>query len=133
MCPVDLSPSAFACLSRHPLSEMARLDEHEAIIEQREGLWSGDALIPPVDAYRRIGAVERRHEWLHLRTHDEAVDRTPPGSRAVRIKQAVLIVGRMLRPLDDEILPSRSAHLQIELPAYREHSIPDRFCLELPT
>ena len=68
-------------------------------------------------ADRRIGAIQRRHPRLCLRADDKPVNRTPPRLRVLRIGEIVFVVRRMLRVFDDEVLPARSAHREIEFSA----------------
>ena len=48
--------------------------DHEAVVEQREGLQRGDGFVAAFDDQRRVGAVERREERIGGGADDEAVD-----------------------------------------------------------
>ena len=130
--PLDLGGPVIADIPLEPLGQFLRLHEHEAVVEQGEGLEGRHALVSLCHPHRGIRAVEAGHEGLRLAADDEAIDTASPAARVAWVGEIVAVVGRVLRMLDHKVLPAGAAHRQVECARRGEHGIADRLSLQPP-
>src|SRR5262245_43083889 len=96
---------------------MFRLGEHESVVEKCERLQWRQSFCSLIDLHRWIGTIENCHEWLRLRAHEKSINTPPAHLRVVRIGEVILVVGRMFRALDLEVLKCRAVEGAIEFSA----------------